>query len=62
MNIGQQAARLIAAGKTNEQVAKTIRAKNKGAKTTPNSVAWYRSKLRQDTPQKPTRKTQRTKH
>lgn len=50
--IEQQAARLIAKGKSNVEIAKAIRAKNRGAKTSPGSVAWYRSRLAKAGPKK----------
>jgi hypothetical protein len=44
--IRERAERLISKGKTNEQVANAICSQVKGAKTTPGSVAWYRSKMK----------------
>lgn len=52
--IGKVATDAIADGRTNAEVLDLVRARFPHARTTPSSVAWYRSQMRRDDPSVPT--------
>lgn len=52
--IGKVAREAIGKGRTNEEVLDLVRARFPHARTTPASVAWYRSQMRREDPGVPT--------
>lgn len=52
--IGEVAERAIREGKTNAEALELVRSRFPHARTTPASIAWYRSRLRRDDPKVPT--------
>ena len=54
LTIGEVARKAIGAGKTNAEALALIQQKFPHAKTTPASVAWYRSQMRKENPEVPT--------
>jgi predicted transcriptional regulator len=48
--IGEMARKAIAAGKTNAEALELVRDKFPHARTTPASIAWYRSQMRKEDP------------
>ncbi len=48
--VGEVARRAIAAGKTNAEALELVRDRFPHAKTTPASIAWYRSQMRKEDP------------
>ena len=52
--IGELARTAIGQGKTNDEALEIVRGKFPHAKTTPASIAWYRSRMRREDPGVPT--------
>lgn len=48
--VGETAREAIRAGKTNAEALESVRGRFPHAKTTPASIAWYRSQLRKEDP------------
>lgn len=51
--VGELARRSIGEGKTNAEALEIVRKRFPHAKTTPASIAWYRSQMRREDPQVP---------
>lgn len=52
--VGETARKAIGAGKTNAEALEVVRERFPHAKTTPASIAWYRSQMRKEDPHVPT--------